>query len=137
MSVVGLYSLPPASTTVSVDGFVQIPQLVSPTTNGAWDGRHLVVSAPPGGPPADLTLVQVNAGNGLWSWTIAAPGHATELELPDPATLPDLGLSRGAVTLEVNRARIGGFDYGALRFSSLTARGWDAYATDTLQAHYE
>ena len=118
-----------------VDGFMEVPLLDTPSQNSAWDGQTLSTSSAPGGPDADLTLFDIDTGGGLSTWTVVMPRGVSSGTLPDIATLGDVGAPAGPVTVTVSRARIDGFDYGALRYRQLASRGWDAYSIDVFQAH--
>ncbi len=135
MSVLGLTGTGAAGTVVNLDGFVEVPHLDVPAENGAWDGRTLSASSLPGGPTPDLSLFQIESGGGLSTWTVAAPKGVTSVILPDLSAVPSLEGPTGPVSITVTFAEIDGFDYGTLAYSELAARGWDAYATDTFQAH--
>ena len=50
-------------------------------------------------------------------WQIVAPGDPGQIALPDPARIPELGLSVGSASLEVTRARLDDFTYGTLAYS--------------------
>ncbi len=134
LSVVGLFGTT-SDSTVHVDGFMEVPLLDTPSQNSAWDGQTLSTSSAPGGPDADLTLFDIDTGGGLSTWTVVMPRGVSSGTLPDIATLGDVGAPEGPVTVTVSRARIDGFDYGALRYRQLASRGWDAYSIDVFQAH--
>ncbi len=134
-STVGLF----ASSTegLAIEGFVEVPRLVTPEPSGNWDAQHVAVTWPPGGPPVALTVVEAQSGDGLVNWTIVMPEGVQETNLPDLAALDDdLGLLPGPVTFVVSVASISGFDYGALRYRQLGRGGWDAYARDTFHVRY-
>jgi IPT/TIG domain len=136
-SVVGLYQTNDSSQIVNVTGFVEIPALVTPPTNGAWNGQDLQVSWIPGGADVSLTVFDVESGGGLVAWTVALPGSETSAKLPDLDVLgSDLGLIHGPVSITVSAAHIDNFDYGSLRDNQLGKSGWDAYARDVFYAHY-
>jgi hypothetical protein len=135
LSVVGLVGTTAVDTTVPLTGFMEVPLLDTPEQNGSWDGQALAVSASKGGPDADLTVFQIDTAGGLSTWTVVMPQGASSGTLPDLRNIGDVGAPEGAVTITVSRAKINGFDYGALRYRQLTSRGWDAYATDVFQAH--
>ena len=135
LSVLGLLGTANADTTVSLSGFLEVPKLVTPAANAAWDGQSLEVGAAPGGPDPDLTVFEIDTGGGLSTWTVVMPSGVSSGQLPDLRALGDLGAPDGPVTITVSRARIDGFDYGALRYRQLGARGWSSYATDVFQAH--
>jgi hypothetical protein len=135
LSVVGLVGTTAADTTVPLDGFVEVPLLDTPGQNASWDGQTLATSAAKGGPDPDLTLFQIDTAGGLSTWTVVMPRGVSSGTLPDLRALGDVGAPEGAVTITVSRAKLDGFDYGALRYRQLTSRGWDAYATDVFQAH--
>ncbi|HVW28600.1 MAG TPA: IPT/TIG domain-containing protein [Polyangiaceae bacterium] len=135
LSVVGLTGTTAVDTTVSLDGFLEVPLLDTPSDNSAWDGQTLATSAAKGGPDPDLTVFEIESGGGLSTWTVVMPRGVSSGTLPDLTALGDVGAPEGPVTITVSRAQIDGFDYGSLRYRQLTNRGWDAYATDVFQAH--
>lgn len=135
-SVLGLFATAGSSGPITLDGFLEVPTLENPGSNGAWNGRDLATSEAAGGPDADLTLFEVQSGGGLSTWDVVAPKGVETVRLPDTNVVTDIGLEPGPITITVSRARIDGFDYGSLRYANLTTRGWDSYATDVFQAHY-
>jgi len=135
-SVLGLFATAESSGRVTLDDFLEVPALATPGANGAWNGRDLDMTTAPGGPQEDLVLFEIQSGGGLSTWDVIAPNGVRTVRLPDANVVPDIGLTRGPITLTVSRARIDGFDYGALRYTHFTSRGWDSYATDVFQAHY-
>ncbi|HEY3256801.1 MAG TPA: IPT/TIG domain-containing protein [Polyangiaceae bacterium] len=136
-SVVGLVSAKDTSEPLLLDQFVEVPKLTVPAPNATWDGRGLASSRAAGGSAVDLFVYDVESGGGLIAWKVIAPGTAESFALPDlNAVGPDLGLSRGPLTITVNAARIDDFVYGALRYRDIAQRGWTAYATDVFYASY-
>jgi hypothetical protein len=136
-SVVGLLATTVSGVTLTIDGFVQIPKLTSPGTNGAFAGTELGWTLPAGGASVELSVVEIQSGGGLVRWLVAAPSGVTHTKLPDLAALdPELGLIDGPVTIALTAAHIDAFDYGSLRYRQLDDRGWNAYATDLFHAHY-
>lgn len=132
LSVIGSFSATSTSETLNLGGFVPLPVLTSPPKNSKWDLSSLTLQPSLGGQSVDLTVVRINAGQGLYSWTLVAPGPQSELKLPNLAKLaPDAALPVGSIAIETTLAHIEGFDYGSLRYRQLSARGWNAYATDT------
>jgi hypothetical protein len=125
-----------ANDPVVLGGFLGVPVLSEPG-NGAWGGTHVEFTGATG--PVDLEELQITSGNGLVTWTIAAPGGVKSFDVPDLAMLssPDnLGLVRGAITTTVRAARIDGFTYGKLRQGQLTSTSWNAHAFDALDGAY-
>lgn len=135
-STVGLLATTSTAEVVSLDPFVEIPTLATPSANGNWTATNLVWGASPGGQSVELTVIYAASGGGLVTWTIAAPAGVTATGLPSLAQLgSELALMPGPVTLSVTRAHIAPFDYGTLRYRHLDTRGWNAYATDLFHAH--
>jgi hypothetical protein len=125
-----------ANDPVALGGFLGVPVLAEPG-NGAWGGTHVEFTGATG--PVDLEEIQITSGNGLVTWTIAAPGGVRSFDVPDLAQLstPDnIGLVRGAITTTVRAARIDGFSYGKLRQGQLSSASWNAHAFDTLDGAY-
>ncbi len=140
-SVLGLLASTTSNQLVTLDSFVEIPVVASPLNNGAWDGQTLDVGWAAGGAEVSLTVIEIESGGGLLSWTIAAPTDPTApngrvLRLPDLSAIPEAGLIPGSVSLSVATAFIREFEYGALRYGALGTRGWDAYAQDVSFAHF-
>jgi len=132
LSVIGSFSATSTSETLNLGGFVPLPVLTSPPKNSKWDMRSLTLQPSVGGQSVDLTVVRINAGEGLYTWTLVAPGPQSELKLPNlDALAPDAALPVGSMAIETTLAHIEGFDYGSLRYRQLSERGWNAYATDT------
>jgi hypothetical protein len=62
-----------------------------------------------------------------------APGPREALALPDLAKLnPDAAMPTGSMMVLATLAHIENFDYGSLRYRQLAARGWNAYAGDSI-----
>lgn len=135
-SVLGLFSTSGTSGPITLDGFLEVPAMAEPGSNGEWNGRDLRTNTAPGGPEEDLTLFDIQSGGGLSDWQVVTPRGVTSVRLPDSGVVPEVGLAHGPITLTVSRARIDGFDYGSLRYAHLVPRGWDSYAIDVFQAHY-
>jgi hypothetical protein len=135
-SVIGFYSPERADTHVALEGFVEVPVLEVPTPGSLWDGRELLVTAAPGGPDTHLLLIEVHGPADVFRWVIVAPSTASSISLPDPASIPELAMPHGPLTLEVNRAQIRSFDYSGLGYRHLGTSGWDAYAMDTVTVVY-
>jgi len=132
LSVIGAFSATSTSEPLDLGGFVPLPVLTAPAKNTKWDLGSLSLSQTKGGQNVDLTVVHVNAGDGLYTWTLVAPGPQSELKLPNLAKLaPDAALPGGSMSIETTLARINDFNYGSLRYRQLAERGWNAYATDT------
>ncbi|MFI5301224.1 MAG: hypothetical protein ACHREM_24330, partial [Polyangiales bacterium] len=117
---------------LSVGSFVPIPTLASPTPTATWSGATLVIELPPS--TADLINVQIATVDGVTGWNVIAPGESRTIVLPDFSSTPELGLPKGPFTLQVNAARLDGFNYQAMRYSSLYRSSWTAYATNVFYA---
>lgn len=137
LSVVGAIAATTTSTPLQVDQFVQVPSLTAPMPNGTWDGVSLASTRAAGGAAVDVVVYDIESAGGLIAWKVVTPGTKKAFTVPDLASLPgDLGLSSGALTINVSAARITGFSYGALTYRNLTAQGWTAYAQDVFFASY-
>jgi hypothetical protein len=137
LSVIGSFSATSTSETLSLGGFVPLPVLTAPATNSRWDLASLSLAATKGGQAVDLTVLHIIGGDGLYDWTVVAPGHPTKLALPSLEQLaPDAALPVGSIAIEAALARIVGFDYGSLRYRQLTTKGWNAYASDTFYTQH-
>ena len=123
------------SQVLDVSGFVTVATLTTPAQNGTWDGKHLTVSFPPGGAPIDLTVLDVQAGNGLVHWTIASPGGSQSITLPDLSGNPDLALPPGPLSIAAYGGKIDKFDYKKLRYRQMRPQGMAAYSLDYFDAH--
>ena len=135
-SVVSRIRTTNANSPVVLGGFLGVPVLGEPAT-GAWGGTHVQFTGATG--PVDLEVVQISSGNGLVTWTIAAPGGVQSFDVPDLTALPspdNLGLVRGGITTTVHAGRIDGFSYAKIRQGQLTPTSWNAHAFDTLSGAY-
>ncbi len=135
MSIVGRYASIDASITVPIDGFVQVPVLKTPAPATKFDGTHIEFQTALGGAPIDLTVVNVDASQGLITWTVTIPAGKTSIELPDLGQL-GIGLPSGPVDIGVNCAHIEQFDYQNLQYRHLSARGWNAYGYDVFHGYH-
>lgn len=130
-----------ASQVVTIDGFVAVPTLATPSLMAAWDAGSFVVTLGKGASP-DVIVLDVESGGGLVGWLVAAPGDVTSFRLPDLRGLMGAGLVPGNLTARVSAARVraedaasgGKFNYGQLRYRHLAPRGWTAYAEDFFYA---
>jgi hypothetical protein len=135
-SVVSRIRTANANDPVTLGGFLAVPVLAEPAS-GTWDGTHVQFSGATG---QDLDVIQVISGNGLVTWTIAAPGSATQngvtsFDVPDLHALPgsdNLGLVHGAIHTTVRVGRIEAFSYGNMRQGLLSPGSWNAQAFDSL-----
>jgi hypothetical protein len=131
LSVIGNFSATSTSQPLNLGGFVPLPVLTSPPKNTKWDLSSLSLQQSKTGQSVDLTVVRIGAGEGLYEWTLVAPGPQSELKLPSLAKLaPDAALPVGSISIETTLAHITDFNYGSLRYRQLSERGWNAYATD-------
>jgi hypothetical protein len=135
MSVIARQLSTSTAIPLSMTGFVGVPQLSTPAPNGPWDGKHLAWSFPGGSSTVDLSVLDVAAGAGIVHWTIAAPGGAQSITLPDLSGFPDVALPPGPINVTVTGGRVDGFDYGKLLYRQMRASGMAAYALDTFDAH--
>lgn len=125
------------SRVLALDDFVEAPMVTTPALNESWDGRSIAIAFPEGSKPVDLIVYEIGLGGGLVTWTIATPGDARSVSLPDLASLSsDLGLPHGPVMIRVSAARIRDFDYARLQSRHLARSGWDGYAIEQTTAHY-
>jgi hypothetical protein len=113
--------------TFTIGPFVPIPHLTVPSSSAAWDGQTVNVTVDPG-PAFDLLEVVITSSDASTAWTIAAPGSARAIQLPQLPT--ELGLPPGSLNLSVWGARVDGFDFGKLRYAQLSRWSWNAYAND-------
>jgi hypothetical protein len=135
LSVISRILSTTTSQVLDVSGFVTVATLTYPAQNGAWDGLHLTAAFPPGGAPIDLTVFDVQAGNGLVHWTIAAPGGSQTVTLPSLSGNPDTALPAGPINVAVYGAKIDNFDYKKLRYRQMRPQGMAAYSLDYFDAH--
>ena len=135
-SVVSRIRTTNANDPVTLGGFLGVPVLSEPGS-GAWNGTHVEFTGATG--PVDLEVIQISSGNGLVTWTIAAPGGVRTFDLPDLTAIPSpdsLGLVRGPISTTVRAARIDGFSYGKMRQGQLSTATWNAHAFDALDGAY-
>lgn len=135
LSVISRVLSTTTSQVVAMNGFVNVPTLVSPDVNGAWDGQHLATTFPPGGSPIDISVYDIQAGGGIAHWLIAVPKGTNAIEVPDLSGFPDSALPPGPLTIGVYGGRVDGFDYPQLRYRWLRPTGMTAYALDYFSAH--
>jgi hypothetical protein len=88
-----------------------------------------------GGAPVDLTVYDVQSGNGLAHWRIAVPGAPASTSVPDLSGFPGMGLPSGPLNIAVYGANIDNFDYGALTYQEMSPAGMSAYALDYFNAN--
>ncbi|HVY27430.1 MAG TPA: IPT/TIG domain-containing protein [Polyangiaceae bacterium] len=131
LSVIGTFVANSSAQSLDLGGFVPLPVVTTPAPNTKWDLRTLGLKQAKNGQSVDLTVVRVQAGGGLYEWTLVAPGPRDSLALPDLSQLaPEGALPVGSMIVTTTLAHIDGFDYGNLRYRQLSERGWNAYATD-------
>jgi hypothetical protein len=135
LSVIARVLTTSAGQIVPMTDFLGVPTLAAPAVNGPWDGRHLATSFPEPGPPVDVTVYDVVAGNGFMHWLVAVPGGSHSIELPDISGYELAALPSGPLVMTVIGGRIDGFDYGALRYRHLRTSGMSAYSLDYFNAH--
>lgn len=135
LSVIGRMLSTSTSQPLDVSGFVTLPTLTTPTSNGAWDGMHLATTFPAGGPPIDITVYDIQSGGGVVHWTVAVPGGSQAVTLPDLSGLPDGAMPPGPLTIAVYGGRVDGFDYKKLLYRQMRPQGMSAYSLDYFDAH--
>jgi hypothetical protein len=137
LSVVGQLTSTVTSEPIGADAFVEIPKLVTPELNSAWNGTNLELDFTAGGAPVDLTIIDIASGGGLIGWRIVAPGLQESITVPDLRAFDgDLGLVEGALTILITSARVDDFSYGQLLYGDLSSRGWRAHASDLYYASF-
>jgi hypothetical protein len=137
LSVVGMLNTTITSEPIGADAFVEIPKLVTPELNSAWNGTDLELAFTAGGAPVDLTIVDLASGGGLINWRIVAPGPKKTIKVPDLRAFEgDMGLSPGPLGVLVTSARVDDFSYGSLLYRDLGPRGWRAHASDLYYASF-
>lgn len=135
LSVISRVLTTTTSQIVPMNGFVNVPTLVSPGVNGAWDGKHLATTFPPGGSPIDISAYDIQAGGGIVHWLVVVPKGSNAVEVPDLSGFPDSALPTGPLTIGVYGGRVDGFDYNQLRYRWIRTSGMAAYAIDYFSAH--
>jgi len=146
-SAVGLFATTADNTPIGLGAFLELPQLRSPASSTVWDRSSLELTREPGGPTAQLTLVDISSGHGLITWRVVAPGAPDHIVVPDlSAIAPELSLVGGPLAIDVNVASIDDcqpgdarpecFTYARLTSRQLQSRGWRAHAEDVFFATY-
>jgi hypothetical protein len=135
LSAIGNLTTTTTSQPLSAKGFVTVPTLVTPAVNSAWDGTHLATTFPSGGEAIDLSVYDIQSGNGLVHWLVSVPQGSHAVEVPDLRGFPDSSLPPGPLTIGVFGARINGFHYGQLLYRNLRPQGMTAYSLDYFSAH--
>jgi hypothetical protein len=126
------------SETVSLDDFVPVPVLANPAFGAAWNGQQVAYSFAPSAEPVDLTVIDIQSGDGLVTWLVAAPGGSRTVTLPALGTaFPEGAIVPGSVSIFVYGARIGGFDYTKLGYRQLAPTGFDSYSLDVFPVHLQ
>jgi hypothetical protein len=95
----------------------------------------LTTTFAPGGVVPDLTVYDIASGNGLMSWTVAAPGGSQTITLPSLAGFPMLGLPPGPLVIGVYGGKIANFNYGSLLYVQMTTAGMSAYSLNYFDAN--
>ncbi len=125
-----------ANDPVVLGGFLGVPILNEPAT-GTWGGTHVQFGGASG--PVSLSVTRITSGNGLVTWSIAAPAGVSAFDLPDLRLLPGpdyVGLVPGDISTTVNLGRIEAFSYGTMRQGQLSSSSWNAHALDRLDGAY-
>jgi hypothetical protein len=135
LSAIGRMTSTTTSQPLSAKGFVNVPTLVTPAVNSAWDGTHLATTFPSGGAQIDLSVYEIQSGNGLVHWLVSVPKGSHAVEVPDLRGFPDSSLPPGPLTISVYGARIDGFNYGQLLYRHLRPQGMTAYSLDYFSSH--
>lgn len=137
LTVIGTFLANSTAKPLNLGGFVPIPVITKPAENTKWDLSALELTQAKSGQSVDLTVTKIQAGGGLYEWTLVAPGPRDRLKLPNLAELtPDAALPVGSMRITTVQAHIDDFDYGSLRYRQLSARGWNAYAADVAYTQY-
>ena len=89
----------------------------------------------PGGAPIQMTIYDIQSGNGLVHWLISVPQGSNAVELPDLSGFPDDAMPPGPVSIAVYGANYDKFDYGKLLYRQLRYPGMSAYALDYFSSH--
>ena len=138
-SRLGLFSATSTSSPVDISGFIEVPQLVEPASGEVWSGASLTIARVPGGRAPNLSVIEIQSGDGLVNWKVVLPGDEDHADLPDLGLLGNdlgFGLLPGAITFVVSAAAVEDFSYDNLRYGDLSPSGWDAYARDTFHARH-
>ncbi len=135
MSVVTSIQTNNTAQVLDVNGFVGLPELTTPAAATIWDGTTLTTTFASGGVVPDLTVYDIASGNGLMSWTVAAPGGSQTITLPSLAGFPMLALPAGPLVIGVYGAKIAKFNYGSLLYVQMTTRGMSAYSLNYFDAN--
>lgn len=137
LSIIGKYLTQSANVPVFMDGFVQVPVLVTPAPGEAFDGRHLKTTHPPGGAFIDVTVFRIQSTASKIEWMVIVPGSDRHVELPDLSRL-GVGLPKGSISIHVFAGDVNDADYsyGNLMYRHADSRGWAAYAYDVFHGYY-
>lgn len=129
-SVLPLISAADSSQPLSVGGFLPVPALsVGQSDALAWTGE-LGVDFEDADGRVSVMRFDIRSGNGLVTWSVAAPPAARAFRLPDLSALPEGGLVEGILDVSVSLASVEALDYAALTDEQLSRFSWQAYATD-------
>jgi len=121
---------------VDLSPFLKIPTFANPAPNQAWNKTAISWSVKPGGGVASFNNLRLYGPSGALAWAIMAPGHLTDM------TLPDLGKIEGLPLFPVGQKRvflyrvqhpdfdIDGFDSRVFRLMDWRAWVIDSYTFD-------
>jgi len=136
MSVLGQKLTTTSSVVVPMNAFIPIPSLDAPVTNSTWDDKILETSFAVGGLPVNLTVYDIQSGNGLVHWVVAVPAGSHAIDVPDIRAFDGEALPPGPLFTAVYGAFIEDLDYGKIRYRNLRPQGMTAYSLDFFSFHH-
>jgi hypothetical protein len=120
--------------TVTLDGFLGIPQATSPAYGERLPSDRILRWAADG-PTPDMHIVLMIGGDGNPAWRHFVRGDVYEAPIPDLSTIEGIDdISAGFITWVVYAVKIPGFDFDEFSYTYLQDRFWSHYAIDYFTA---
>ncbi len=120
--------------TVTLDGFLGIPQATSPGYGERLPDDRVLRWTSDGDDP-DMHIVLMVGGDGNPAWRHYVPGSVYEAPIPDLSSIPEIDdISSGFLTWVVFAVKIPGFDFDEFSYTYLQERFWSHHANDYFTA---
>jgi len=120
--------------TVTLDGFLGIPQATSPGYGERLPDDRVLRWTSDGDDP-DMHIVLMVGGDGNPAWRHYARGSVYEAPIPDLSSIPEIDdISSGFITWQVYAVKIPGFDFDEFSYTYLQQRYWSHHASDYFTA---
>jgi hypothetical protein len=120
--------------TVTLDGYLGIPQATSPAY-GERIPADRVLRWDSDGEDPDMHIILMVGGDGNPAWRHFVPGNVYEAPIPDLSSIEEIDdISAGFITWVVYAVKIPGFDFDEFSYTYLQDRFWSHYAVDYFTA---